>query len=266
MRYVGLTTRGIEDRWYAHTYSAMKGYEKSCPVFYRAIRKYGKENFIIHEIDKATTVEELRRKECEWIERLNTVVPNGYNLTGGAEGHVVWHEDSRARATAAQLKRNAPGPQVNPMFGRVHSQETKAVIGAKARERMSRPGSREYRSNKMKQFYADHPESRQKISERALKQMESGHKMLLQSKEVRAKIAETISTEAWKNKHSETMRAALSKPESLERIAAARTKEWKDRISKKLTGTKFSVERCAEISARQTGKKRGPYNIIKEVT
>lgn len=46
----------------------------------RAIRKYGKENFIIEEIDTANTQQELNGKEQFWIKYYNSVI-DGYNET-----------------------------------------------------------------------------------------------------------------------------------------------------------------------------------------
>ena len=48
--------------------------------FARAIRKYGKDNFIIEVIDEANEQNELNRKEQYWIQYYNSI-DNGYNET-----------------------------------------------------------------------------------------------------------------------------------------------------------------------------------------
>lgn len=48
--------------------------------FARAIRKYEKENFYIEEIDRATTQNELNKKEQYWIQFYDSI-NNGYNET-----------------------------------------------------------------------------------------------------------------------------------------------------------------------------------------
>ena len=48
--------------------------------FARAIRKYGKNNFIIEQIDTAKTQDELNKKEQYWIQYYNSVI-DGYNET-----------------------------------------------------------------------------------------------------------------------------------------------------------------------------------------
>ena len=56
------------------------GYQKKehDTKFYRAVRKYGKENFVIEAIDFADTQEELDQKEVYYI-KLYDSVKSGYN-------------------------------------------------------------------------------------------------------------------------------------------------------------------------------------------
>lgn len=64
--YIGQTIRPIHDRFNRHINDAINNIIDT--HFARAIRKYGKENFIIEEIDTATTQEELTEKEKYWIQ------------------------------------------------------------------------------------------------------------------------------------------------------------------------------------------------------
>ena len=258
-RYVGLTTRTINERWSSHVCAAKKDREKSCRLIARAIRKYGKDAFTITEIDSAESVDELRRKECEWIERLGTVSPGGYNLTGGAEGHVVWHPESKARASAAQLLRNAPGPQANPMYGRKHSKETKEIIASKATVRMAEPGSKELRSGKMKNFYATHPEALVSIANRAAHGFIASDPMRMWDDKTRAKRAETTSDPDWKRRKAAATSAGRLAAIERKRAAGEPIYRKSENYKHSMVGVIYSDERCAEISARQTGKKRGPY-------
>ena len=76
--YIGQTIRPIQDRFNRHINDAINNIIDT--HFARAIRKYGKENFIIEEIDTATTQEELTEKEKYWIQYYNAV-NEGYNET-----------------------------------------------------------------------------------------------------------------------------------------------------------------------------------------
>ena len=73
--YIGQTSETIEKRFARHM-----GYQKNehDTKFYRAIRKYGKENFKIEAIDFADTQEELDQKEVYYI-KLYDSVKSGYN-------------------------------------------------------------------------------------------------------------------------------------------------------------------------------------------
>ena len=76
--YIGQTIRPITDRFHRHINDATNN--KLDTHFARAIRKYGKENFVIEEIDSATSQKELNEKEQYWICYYNAV-KEGYNET-----------------------------------------------------------------------------------------------------------------------------------------------------------------------------------------
>ena len=76
--YIGQTIRPIQQRFKRHINDAL-----NCKLnthFARAIRKYGKDSFIIEEIDTAKTQEELNQKEKFWINYYDSI-KNGYNET-----------------------------------------------------------------------------------------------------------------------------------------------------------------------------------------
>ena len=71
--YIGQTTYSIYDR------AGIDGKRyKNCTIFYRAIQKYGLENFSIEILDEVPE-EELELKENEYMRKYNTIKPNGYN-------------------------------------------------------------------------------------------------------------------------------------------------------------------------------------------
>jgi group I intron endonuclease len=76
--YIGQTIRPIEQRFHRHINDALNNILDT--HFARAIRKYGKDNFIIEEIDSAQTQDELNKKEQYWIQYYNSV-EDGYNET-----------------------------------------------------------------------------------------------------------------------------------------------------------------------------------------
>lgn len=83
--YIGKTyNKTIYDRFNRH----IKEANPKHPILLdRAIYKYGSNNFIIEQIDEATSLEELNQKEKYWITYYNSTNRNiGYNLTKGGDG------------------------------------------------------------------------------------------------------------------------------------------------------------------------------------
>lgn len=98
-KYVGQTIQSVKRRWDFHVCNA-----GGCVALKSAIKKYGKENFKIESIYEASSLEELSKKESEYIVSYNTLAPNGYNLTTGGE-RPVFSEETRKRMSEAGLGR-----------------------------------------------------------------------------------------------------------------------------------------------------------------
>ncbi|MBW4695322.1 MAG: GIY-YIG nuclease family protein [Lyngbya sp. HA4199-MV5] len=81
-QYVGLTTTSLEVRWARHLEQVSR---KEASFIHKEISEFGEENFILEVIDQADNPKELREKEREWIQKLKTLTPNGYNVTMGGE-------------------------------------------------------------------------------------------------------------------------------------------------------------------------------------
>ena len=74
--YIGETCRSLKERWYQHTNK-----DSCCIKLKRAINKYGKESFVIEQIDHALTKEEAFNKEKFWIKQYkSTNTKYGYNI------------------------------------------------------------------------------------------------------------------------------------------------------------------------------------------
>lgn len=89
--YVGIHTKN------------MKGYLGSGTLLLRAIKKYGKENFLRKTIDEFETIEEGCAKEKYWIKELGTKNPIGYNLCDGGIGLFNPTEEVRRKMSIARL-------------------------------------------------------------------------------------------------------------------------------------------------------------------
>jgi group I intron endonuclease len=76
--YVGLTTRTIHQRYNDH----LRAYKKEDTLLYRAMRKYGIENFEVTELEKTDDIEKLTALEYSWMKRLSSLstTGKGYNI------------------------------------------------------------------------------------------------------------------------------------------------------------------------------------------
>lgn len=120
-QYVGQTVSflssgrkwGSHRRWQAHVKCA-KAKRFECRLLESAISKYGKEEFKVEDVLECK-IEELNSFEKEYIDKYNSLAPNGYNLmTGGGNGrkHSV---DTKERMS-------------NTRTGKIHSKITKERI------------------------------------------------------------------------------------------------------------------------------------------
>lgn len=118
-KYVGQTKMKPEERW-----KNGKGY-KTCVLFYRAIQKYGWENFEHEVIASNLTKEEADNFEKLLIEQLNLINPDkGYNLKeGGSKGNFSESSKIKMRENHADFS-----GKNNPQYGKKHTEETKMKI------------------------------------------------------------------------------------------------------------------------------------------
>lgn len=165
-QYVGQTQRSIEERWSEHVRKA-KNHDNH--HIGNAILKYGSKDFKIEEIGEASSQEKLDLLEIKTISRLNTMRPNGYNLTEGGLGgspsietkekirqsklgaknpnyQKIWTEEEREH-----LSKKTSGEN-NPFYGKKHSTETKKRLSevAKSREVHPRLGKKASEETKAK--------------------------------------------------------------------------------------------------------------------
>ena len=77
--YIGQTTETLSKRWKRHCSSYCTKYM----AIARAISKYGKASFIIEEVEKCNSREELNIREHYYIYTYKTLTPYGYNIKAG---------------------------------------------------------------------------------------------------------------------------------------------------------------------------------------
>ena len=130
--YIGITKQKPERRFGNNGCNY-----KKCPLFYRAIQKYGWDNFEHNILYKGLSKEEAVYKEQELIEKYNSNNVNyGYNLTKGGDGlnGYIASEETRQKMSIVNSGKNNYfydkhfcGIQ-NPYYGKKHSDKTKNLI------------------------------------------------------------------------------------------------------------------------------------------
>lgn len=82
--YVGKTQRTVMARWKEH---CRHMYSLQHLPLYKALYKYGVENFLIETIEECDDIN-LDNREIYWINYYQTYGKNGYNCTAGSEGGI----------------------------------------------------------------------------------------------------------------------------------------------------------------------------------
>ena len=84
--YIGQTIKSAEERWKEHKAHAFGSHENDQnKTLYKAIRKYGLENFTFEVLqDNIETHEQLDKAEIYWIDFYNSFL-KGYNETSGGQ-------------------------------------------------------------------------------------------------------------------------------------------------------------------------------------
>ena len=110
--YIGITCETVQKRWGKNGYRYKEKYQ---PKFYRAIKKYGWDNFEHNILLSDLTYEEAIQKEKELIEFYDSY-NNGYNNTKGGEGflpgednpmwgkHPIFSEEHKNKIKKTQIK------------------------------------------------------------------------------------------------------------------------------------------------------------------
>jgi hypothetical protein len=96
--YVGQTIKDFNDRISQH-----KSKSSNCIALKRAIDKY-KDQMKYEIIEDNVSQEQLDEREIYWIKELNSLTPNGYNLTSGGTFKTEYSQESKDRIRDGMIK------------------------------------------------------------------------------------------------------------------------------------------------------------------
>ena len=125
-KYIGITSQKVVKRWkYGAGYKAQK-------YFYRAIEKYGWDNFQHIIIAKDLSQDEAKWLEIELIKVWDSTNPNkGYNITNGGGGTNGWTPSEETRKRLSEINKGKTLSEETKRklselrSGKEHSEETK---------------------------------------------------------------------------------------------------------------------------------------------
>lgn len=198
--YIGITSQKPKDRWYnGDGYSRQK-------LFYRAIQKYGWNNFTHEILFENLSKEEAGRKEQELISEYKANNSKfGYNLTNGGEGPIGYHHTEEAKERIGFASRGN-----KYALGRIRTEEFKQNL-------------REKLTGKIK-------------SKESISKWKESRKGFKHSIETKIKIGESQKgnknmlgkhhTEETKRKISEHRKGKLISEETRKKLSEAAKKQW----------------------------------------
>lgn len=251
--YIGQTIVSIQERWSGHKCDSKR---RNTPL-YASMRKHGDS---LEDVFKITILEEdielthLDQKEIDWIKELNSIHPNGYNLSNGGQGFLTVEE----REQMSERVRGENNPmygmcgELNPFYGKKHSESTRALLSEMGKKRV----------------FSE--ETRAKIGySTAQRHKELGHPMQgrCHTEESKKKISE-----AMKNRFvSDETKTRMSDNHARKRVVIMLDKKTEERIlvfdsMKKASdwlreNTEYSKAKSGEISNVCRGVKKTAYGF-----
>ena len=162
--YVGQTVCGVANRWKGHLDAAFR--LKSQKPLYRAIRRYGKENFAVTELWTGPQ-SKLNAAEIRFVRQRKTFIDTGwgYNLTTGGGQYELsklaikkialaaraqWDDTSKRRVIVKAIRKSAKVVDIKARVAKfkatVHTQEVTAKFSKSAKERANRPEEKAWTS------------------------------------------------------------------------------------------------------------------------
>lgn len=99
-KYIGITSRSIEERFQEHISRAKAGMRNN--RLYIAMRKYGIKSFVVRNIMQTTGEDEVRELETKYINKCDSY-KNGYNCNLGGHGFLTFPDEIKKKISAGQI-------------------------------------------------------------------------------------------------------------------------------------------------------------------
>jgi group I intron endonuclease len=105
-RYVGQTVDAVPIRFQGHCHKGT--------VLHTAIKKYGRDQFVVETLGSYSSRQEMNEAEAYFISFYDCMVPKGYNLTSGGENNYFRSDETKLKISRA--KRGVPNPKLSEVL------------------------------------------------------------------------------------------------------------------------------------------------------
>jgi hypothetical protein len=224
--YIGQTIRKWRIRFSQHKRAALT--EGSQLAVHCAWRKYGKPS--VEFLGEYESLNELHDAERAAISAHNTISQNGYNISYGGDTAPSSNPEVAAKI-AAKAK------------GRLHTEETKAVMADGVKERWLDPEYREKVLSGISEYWTDERKEKrgEQFKEIWAKKYAEGYKVSEQTKE---KMRNKVFSEETRRKMSEASKGkkkAPRSPETRAKLAESLKRQWSDPEAARRRGEAISA-------------------------
>lgn len=142
--YIGITSIGIKERWYAHISCSRHTDNYNNPM-YKDMIEFGVENFFIELLESNISKDDRDEREMFYIQKFNSKYPNGYNMTDGGFNNsgVIWSSERGRKISLSQkgklkssehrkhLSESRLGKfkgKENAFYGKHHTSESRKLV------------------------------------------------------------------------------------------------------------------------------------------
>lgn len=101
--YIGFTHKTAKGRFNQHCYISKNPNNKSFSILHKAIKKYGRQNFLYNTVYMSNNKDEVLSKEDTFIKYYNSLLPNGYNIIKGGSMPPSWSGKKHKNITKQKI-------------------------------------------------------------------------------------------------------------------------------------------------------------------
>lgn len=185
-RYIGITSTSVEERW-------RNGDGYKTQIFYRAIKKYGFENFQHDILFENLTKEEAEQKEIELIKKYNTTNKKyGYNVANGGNCVGTVSEETKRKISESNKGKHQLSEEHIEKLREINKNREHLPCSEETKRKISESNKGKQRSEEIKMKMSMQRKG-MKLSEEWLQNRTIAQTGLKRREETKQKISDAVS-------------------------------------------------------------------------